>query len=106
VGENKLLLELSVAEAGPAFVAAGLITPHELAHTLREMRELAEDETVIAVMPRMSQVWARKPEVSGLSVREDVTQLTKEEADTAEYVMTARPIYRIRVNGLDGCLGL
>jgi SAM-dependent methyltransferase len=106
MGENKLLLELSVAEAGPAFVAAGLITPHELAQTLREMRELAEDETVIAVMPRMSQVWARKPEVTRLSVREDVTQLTTDDVDTAEYVMTARPIYRIRVNGLDGCLGL
>ena len=105
-GENKLLLELSVAEAGPAFVAAGLITPHELVHTLREMRELAEDETVIAVMPRMSQVWAKKPETARLSQREDLAQLTKDDVDTAEFVMTARPIYRIRVNGLDGCLGL
>src|SRR5262249_60142648 len=29
-GENKRLLELSVAEAGPAFVEAGLITPRQL----------------------------------------------------------------------------
>ena len=59
-GEVKRLLDLSVAEAGPAFVGAGLITSEELNHTLVEMRRLAEDETVIAMMPRMSQVWARK----------------------------------------------
>jgi SAM-dependent methyltransferase len=60
-GEQKRLLELSVAEAGPAFVAAGLITKEELEQTLIEMRRLAADETVLALMPRMSQVWARKP---------------------------------------------
>jgi SAM-dependent methyltransferase len=60
-GENKRVLELSVAEAGPAFVAAGLITNEELTKTLAKMRQLAEDETVLALMPRMSQVWARKP---------------------------------------------
>jgi SAM-dependent methyltransferase len=60
-GGNKRLLELSVAEAGAAFVAAGLITSDELEQTLTEMRRLADDETVLAVMPRMSQVWARKP---------------------------------------------
>src|SRR5262245_10563177 len=59
-GENKRLLELSVAEAGPAFVEAGLITAEELERTLVEMRRLASDETVVAVLPRMSQVWARK----------------------------------------------
>jgi SAM-dependent methyltransferase len=59
-GENKRLLELSVAEAGPAFIEAGLITAEELGRTLAEMRRLAEDESVLAVMPRMAQVWARK----------------------------------------------
>jgi SAM-dependent methyltransferase len=59
-GENKRLLELSVAEAGPAFVAAGLISNEELQHSLNEMRRLADDEKVLALMPRMSQVWARK----------------------------------------------
>jgi hypothetical protein len=59
-GENKRLLELSVAEAGSAFVEAGLITNEELDNTLVEMRRIAEDETVLAIMPRMSQVWARK----------------------------------------------
>jgi SAM-dependent methyltransferase len=60
-GETKRLLELSVAEAGPAFVEAGLITSWELDHTLVEMRRLAGDGSVLAVMPRMAQVWARKP---------------------------------------------
>jgi len=60
-GENKRLLELSVAEAGPAFVDAGLLTVEELDRTLAEMRRLNADGTVLAVMPRMAQVWARKP---------------------------------------------
>jgi SAM-dependent methyltransferase len=60
-GEHKRLLELSIAEAGPAFVEAGLITAAELDRTLLEMRCLYADDTVLAVMPRMAQVWARKP---------------------------------------------
>jgi SAM-dependent methyltransferase len=60
-GENKRFLELSVSEAGSAFVEAGLITAEELESTLEEMRRLNADETVLAVMPRMTQVWARKP---------------------------------------------
>jgi hypothetical protein len=60
-GENKRFLELSVAEAGPAFVEAGLITAEELENTLVEMWRLCADESVLAVMPRMAQVWARKP---------------------------------------------
>jgi SAM-dependent methyltransferase len=60
-GEHKRFLELSVAEAGPAFICSGLITSRELHRTLFKMRRLAEDETVLAVMPRMAQVWARKP---------------------------------------------
>lgn len=60
-GENKRLLELSVAEAGPSFVSAGLVSREQLGETLAEMQRLGDDETVLAVMPRMSQVWARKP---------------------------------------------
>jgi len=59
-GENKRLLELSVAEAAGAFVAAGLITSEELNETLSNMKKLVDDEAVLALMPRMSQVWARK----------------------------------------------
>jgi SAM-dependent methyltransferase len=61
-GEGKRLLELSVAEAGPAFVAAGLVTACELDQTLVEMRRATADETIVAVLPRMTQVWARKPD--------------------------------------------
>jgi SAM-dependent methyltransferase len=60
-GESKRLLELSVAEAGPAFIEAGLITAETLDGTIAEMRRLAADESVLAVMPRVSQVWAKKP---------------------------------------------
>jgi SAM-dependent methyltransferase len=60
-GENKRLLELSVAEAGQSFIAAGLISREKLNETIAEMRRLGEDRTVLAIMPRMSQVWARKP---------------------------------------------
>jgi SAM-dependent methyltransferase len=63
-GEDKRFLELSVAEAAPAFVEAGLITAEELERTLVEMRRLSEDETILALMPRMAQVWARKPACS------------------------------------------
>ena len=63
-GEHKRFLELSVAEAGPAFISAGLITSRELHRTLVEMRRLAGDESVLAVMPRMNQVWTRKPALS------------------------------------------
>jgi hypothetical protein len=59
-GEGKRFLELSVAEAGPAFVEAGLITADELDRTLTEMRRVNADGTLLAVMPRMAQVWARK----------------------------------------------
>jgi len=65
-GEHKRFLEWSLAEAGPALVAAGLITSRELAELLRDMHRIALDETVLAVMPRMSQVWARKREAGAI----------------------------------------
>jgi len=63
-GENKRLLELTLAEAGEGFVGAGLITRKELDEIVIEMQRLADDETVLALMPRMSQVWARKSPVA------------------------------------------
>jgi SAM-dependent methyltransferase len=59
-GEPKRLFELSVAEAGPGFVDAGLLTADQLNQTVAEMRRLADDPSVLAIMPRMTQVWARK----------------------------------------------
>ena len=66
-GEKKRLAELSVAEAGPSFVNAGLITQEALDQTLAEMLHAAQDETILAVMPRMSQVWARKTALTDLN---------------------------------------
>jgi SAM-dependent methyltransferase len=63
-GDRKRLLELSVAEAGDAFIQAGLITREALDAGLVAMQRLAQDETVLALMPRMAQVWARKPEAA------------------------------------------
>ena len=59
-GEGKRLIEWSVAEASSAFLTAGLVTSDELDRLIDEMQRVAEDDTVLAVMPRMSQVWARK----------------------------------------------
>jgi SAM-dependent methyltransferase len=59
-GEHKRFLELSVAEAAPAILDAGLITADGLERTLAEMRRLNADGSVLAIMPRMAQVWARK----------------------------------------------
>jgi SAM-dependent methyltransferase len=74
-GQDKRFLELSVAEAGPAFVEAGLITAPELERTLAEMQRLSADETVLAVMPRMAQVWARKPAALHGGLMEAATDL-------------------------------
>jgi SAM-dependent methyltransferase len=59
-GDEKRLLELSVAEAAGAIVEAGLMARDDLDRTLAEMRRLADDPKVMAIMPRMAQVWARK----------------------------------------------
>jgi SAM-dependent methyltransferase len=59
-GDNGLLLKWSVEEAGPAFVAAGLITAEQLKQTLAEMQTAADDDDVLVLAPRMSIVWARK----------------------------------------------
>jgi len=59
-GNTGLLLKWSVEEAGPAFVAAGLITPNQLEQTLAGMQSAAQDPDVLVLAPRMSLVWARK----------------------------------------------
>lgn len=59
-GQNKRLLELSVAEAAEAIVAAGLLTAQQLDDTLAEMRRAGDDPSIVAMMIRMAQVWARK----------------------------------------------
>ena len=59
-GEGRFLLKWSVEEAGPAFVAAELITPDQLERILSHMQAATEDPDVLILAPRMSVVWARK----------------------------------------------
>ena len=47
-----------MAEAGPALVEAGLLTPRSLRNILLAMEIAAVDETVVAILPRMAQVSA------------------------------------------------
>jgi ubiquinone/menaquinone biosynthesis C-methylase UbiE len=58
--DHGVLLTWSVAEAGPAFVAEGLISSPELKRTLDQMEVAAFDPDVLVLAPRMSVVWARK----------------------------------------------
>jgi len=60
-GDHGTLLTWSVQEAGAAFVSAGLISAEQLKRTLLEMEDAASDSDVLALAPRMSTVWARKP---------------------------------------------
>jgi hypothetical protein len=59
-GEEKRVLEWSLAEAAQSFIDARLVTRAELDRTLAEMRRLADDESAVVVMPRMSQVFGVK----------------------------------------------
>lgn len=59
-GECGVLLKWSVAEAAASFVEAGLISADQLQRTLQEMEEAQDDESVLVLAPRMSQVSARK----------------------------------------------
>jgi SAM-dependent methyltransferase len=66
--EDRSLLKLSVQEAGPAFVAEGLITADALERTLAAMETAAGDPDLLVFGPRMSAVWARKsPLADGLA---------------------------------------
>ncbi len=60
-GEARLLLKLSVEEIGPACIAEGVLEETQLATILAEMQRDTDDPNLVALMPRMSQVWARKP---------------------------------------------
>ncbi len=59
-GDTGRLLMWSVAEAGPAFVDAGITTYELLEQALYEMQESLDDPNVLVLAPRMSLVWARK----------------------------------------------
>jgi SAM-dependent methyltransferase len=60
-GDDRFLLKWSVEEAAPAFVAAGLVTAEEMNTILADMDRDTKNQEILALMPRMSLVWARKP---------------------------------------------
>jgi hypothetical protein len=60
-GDARSLLRLSVLEMGPSCIADGLLTETEFAQTLQDMERDDHDPDILVLMPRMSQVWARKP---------------------------------------------
>lgn len=60
-GEDRFLLKWSVEEAAPSFIAAGLVTAGDIDKILAEMDRDTKNPEILALMPRMSLVWARKP---------------------------------------------
>ena len=61
-GEDRFFLKWSVEEAAPAFVAAGLVTAAEMEVILADMDRDTRNLDILALGPRMSLVWARKPD--------------------------------------------
>jgi len=59
-GEEKRLWELTIREAAPAILAAHASTPEELDAICEEMRRIAQDESILLMLARVTQVWARK----------------------------------------------
>jgi hypothetical protein len=59
-GEERYFLQWSVAEAGPAFVDAGLLSASKLQQTLAGMQDAIENRDILILAPRMFLVWARK----------------------------------------------
>jgi SAM-dependent methyltransferase len=60
-GEDRFLLKWSVEEAASACIAAGLVTADEMKTILADMDRDTRNPDILALMPRMSLVWARKP---------------------------------------------
>jgi len=47
-------------EATPAILAANASTAEELDAICEEMRKIAQDESILLMLARVTQVWARK----------------------------------------------
>ena len=59
-GHGKRFWELTLREAAPAILAAGASTADELECIYQEMRTIANDESVLLMLARVTQVWACK----------------------------------------------
>ena len=60
-GEEKRFWELTVREAAPAILAAHASTSGELAAMGEEMCRIANDDSILLMLARVTQEWARKP---------------------------------------------
>ena len=60
-GEEKRFWELTLREARSAILAARASTAEELEAICDEMYRIAQDESVLLMLARVTQVWARKP---------------------------------------------
>jgi SAM-dependent methyltransferase len=59
-GEEKRFWELTLREAAPAILAAHACTSEELDSVCGEMRRVAEDESILLMLARVTQVWTKK----------------------------------------------
>ena len=59
-GPAKLFWEITLQEAKPAILATRSTTPDELESLCSEMRAIALDESIMLMLARVTQVWARR----------------------------------------------
>lgn len=59
-GDGKKFWELTLREAAPAILAAHASTTEELQSICAEMQAIAENSSVLLMLARVTQVWARK----------------------------------------------
>lgn len=59
-GREKRFWEITLQEAAPAILAAGASTPEELESICSEMRGIAGNESILLMLARVTQGWARK----------------------------------------------
>jgi SAM-dependent methyltransferase len=59
-GPSKRFWEITLREAAPAILATGVATQGELESVCVEIRSIAEDETTLVMLARVTQVWAKK----------------------------------------------
>ena len=59
-GENKRLIVMSLMEARNAIIEAGLAVSDEVDKIIAHMTELAEDNTTLFGIPRVTQIWSRR----------------------------------------------
>jgi SAM-dependent methyltransferase len=59
-GNPKRFWELTLREAAPAILEAGVASEEELSSICDEMQAIARDESTLILIARVSQVWARR----------------------------------------------